>query len=158
MKATARPPRRSRILTVANGKGGVAKTTSALNIAFALADHHKQRVLLIDMDGQASTTVTLPRRLPPNAPKDSEAPKDTAFISDYFRGAAVLGSLVRPTRLDNVWLVPAAYQLQQMDSGGGARPQAELRFLADVRMLQTADEQGQDVPPFDWVVIDTPPA
>lgn len=158
MRATARPPRHTRILTIANGKGGVAKTTSALNVAFALAYRHKLRVLLVDMDGQASATQTLPRRLPPNAPKGAETPKDTAFISDYFRGQAPLGALVRETRIDNVWLVPAAFQLHQMDSGGGARPQAELRFLSDVRSLQAYDEQKNPLPAFDWIIIDTPPA
>lgn len=158
MKSTMHPPRHTRIITVANGKGGVAKTTSALNMAFALADRHKQRVLLVDMDGQASASQTLPRPLPPGAPRGTETPVDTLFITDYFRSLSSLGGLVRPTRIENLWLVPATFQLQQMDSGGGARPQAELRFLGDMRTLEALDEHSKPLPPFDWIIIDTPPA
>src|SRR5258708_2977200 len=52
MRSPMRPPRQTRIVTVANGKGGVWKTTSALHIAFARADRCKQRVLLLDACGQ----------------------------------------------------------------------------------------------------------
>ncbi|KAA0677606.1 AAA family ATPase [Roseomonas genomospecies 6] len=51
-------PRSARTLTLSNHKGGVAKTTSALNLACALAQMSR-RVLLIDMDPQATATVAL---------------------------------------------------------------------------------------------------
>jgi chromosome partitioning protein len=55
---TAVHPREPSVTVLANQKGGVGKTTSALNLAFALRAA-KKRVLLIDMDPQASATVGL---------------------------------------------------------------------------------------------------
>src|SRR5260370_34458309 len=52
-------PRRTTVLTVANGRGGIGKTTSALNLAGALTQHGL-RVLRVDLDGQASLSSALP--------------------------------------------------------------------------------------------------
>jgi hypothetical protein len=49
-------PKKCMVLAVANNKGGVAKTTSAVVLAQLLATKHQQNVLVIDMDGQASLT------------------------------------------------------------------------------------------------------
>jgi hypothetical protein len=52
-----RSPDVTSVLTLANHKGGVGKTTTALNLAFGLSGrHHKKNVLLVDMDPQANTT------------------------------------------------------------------------------------------------------
>src|SRR5579884_125543 len=60
-----RDPESTTILAIANAKGGVAKTTTSLNLALALTTMHKQRVLLVDMDGQGSLTSLLPRPAEP---------------------------------------------------------------------------------------------
>lgn len=161
--STQRPPRHTRILAVSNPKGGVAKTTTALNIGFALADQHKQRVLLIDMDGQGSLTRSLPQPLPPDMPKSASKsappPPDVAFLTDYFRGGAPLGGiLVRPTRFPNLFLIPANRDLYQLQFAGTSQARAELQFVQDVRTLRPPSEvmPGQTAAQFDWVIIDTP--
>jgi chromosome partitioning protein len=166
MRTTARPSRHTRVLAVVNPKGGVAKTTSSLNIAFALAapDLHNQRVLLLDMDGQGSTSRSLPRPLPLGTTSTDAAelppPPDAVFLSDYFRGRAELHQTVRATRFPNLFLAPANErsdrQLYRVQLGGVARSKAELQFAEDVRQLVLLDEGKHPLPPFDWVVLDTP--
>jgi cellulose biosynthesis protein BcsQ len=153
---TMRPPRQTRILTVANIKGGVAKTTTALNMGFALADLQKQRVLLIDMDGQASLTSSLPRPVPEGAPKNTPPPPDEGFLTDYFRGKSSLNSLIRDTRFSQLSLIPAQDDLYRLQFAGADRARAELQFVEDVRSLTPdASQQGAETA-FDWIILDTP--
>jgi cellulose biosynthesis protein BcsQ len=161
-QTTRRPPRHTRVLAVANTKGGVAKTTTALNIGFALADQpNNQRVLLMDLDGQASLTRSLPRPLPPELSK-AEAkiappPPDTAFVTDYLRNGTPLSALVRETRFKNLSLVPAQRDLYRLQFAGAERAKAELRFAQDVRSLTPpSTNNGATVQPYDWIVLDTP--
>lgn len=166
VRSTARPPRKTHVLAVVNPKGGVAKTTSSLNIAFALADPklHNQRVLLLDMDGQGSTSRSLPRPLPQDIAaedaNDIPPPPDAIFLSDYFRGRAELHQTVRATRFTNVDLAPANErtdrQLYQVQLGGLARAKAELQFADDIRQLVALDKEKRPLPPYDWIVLDTP--
>jgi chromosome partitioning protein len=153
---TKRPPRHTRILTVANVKGGVAKTTTALNIGFALADLQDQRVLLIDMDGQASLTRSLPRPVPEGAPKNTPAPPDDAFLTDYFRGKSTLASRIRSTRFPKLSLIPAQDDLYRLQFAGADRAHAELQFVEDVRSLVPDTSGNGSGTEYDWIILDTP--
>lgn len=164
-KATSRPPRHTRVLAVANTKGGVAKTTTALNIGFALADQpHNQRVLLMDLDGQASLTRSLPRPLPPGLSKaeakTAPPPPDIAYVTDYLRTGVSLSGLVRETRFKNLSLVPAQRDLYRLQFAGAERTKAELRFVDDLRHLAApapAQQNGNaGTQPYDWIILDTP--
>lgn len=126
------------IYAFANQKGGVGKTTTAVNLAAYLA-HWGQRVLLVDMDPQANATVSLG--------------VDRAALP-----ATVYDALVREVPLDNIitltrWvrldLVPSSAQL------AGATVEL-IPMLARERRLETAlsglDER------YDYVLIDCPPS
>lgn len=138
-------PRKTTIVTVGNNKGGVAKTTTTINLGFALAKQN-QRVLLVDVDSQASLTATLP---PPD--------EDIYYLSmlDFFMNTTSLASIIRPTKFPNVWLLPAHLDLKHLDTGASALPTDELHLA---RTLNAPDLLAPDNKPFDWIIIDTPPA
>lgn len=154
------------ILTVANNKGGVGKSTTALNVSFALSALGK-RVLLIDLDGQANLTSAMPPPPPANTktPKNGLPPAHQRFITEYFTAERTpLQHLIAKTRFDHIWLIPGHEELNRMDPGGAARPDEELAFaraLRDPKLgVPLTPEQGlvEESPAFDWIVLDTPPA
>ncbi len=177
---TTQPTTKTTRLALVNNKGGVAKTTTTLNLGLALAQRGK-RVLLADIDGQR----TLSKALPPPSPlvpapgrnrraasMEPPAPH-SRFISEFFsRQTQSLSSIAQPTRFDRVWLLPGHKDLHHMDTGGGARPDAELAFVRAARDPELQVPPGPEKPtrrghvvddqvpagPVDWIIFDTPPA
>ncbi len=124
-----------RVYAVANQKGGVGKTTTAVNLAACLAEAG-QRALVIDLDPQANATSGLGMRA------------NGTSSYDLLDGVP-LGELAKPTRFQNLWLVPskpdlagAAVELARRDDGE--------RFLAE--SLVGAGEQ------YDFAFLDCPPS
>lgn len=166
----AKAPRtQAHVITVANNKGGVGKSTTSLNVGFALSAMGK-RVLLVDMDGQANLTLALPPREPPaprrrrqteppRAPRLHERSLTEHFTSEH----TALHKLIQPTRFDNIWVLPTDEELSRIDPGGSAQPDAELTFARNLRDPNlTVPSSAPDAPhpaiAFDFIVIDTPPA
>jgi chromosome partitioning protein len=122
-------------ICIANNKGGVGKTTTAVNLAAGLA-RLGQRVLVVDVDGQANATYALTGRVHP-----------VPSLHDVLVGERKLETIIWKTNEENVWLVPGDGRLQNADVELAARPGREWRLA---RALH-----GQD---FDYIVIDTPPS
>ena len=123
-----------RVYAFANQKGGVGKTTTAINLAACLAEAG-ERALVIDLDPQANATSGLGMRA------------NGTSSYDLLDGAP-LADLVKPTAFDNLFLVPskpelagAAVELSRRDDGD--------RYLAQA--LEHADG-------FDFVLLDCPPS
>jgi chromosome partitioning protein len=132
-----------RIIAIANHKGGVGKTTTSLNLGHALAADEAGRVLLCDLDPQASLTKLI---LAPEA----ENPRATVYDLLVGKGLDLAADrVIRPTPNSNVFLLPAHADLAKVEMELASRLNRE-HLLA--RLLQSLDE------PFDFILLDCPPA
>jgi len=125
------------VIAIANEKGGVGKTTTALSLGAALAER-RQRVLLIDLDPQANLTLGVGLR-PGQA---------ASSIADVLLGDASLPDVIRPTQVADLSIAPASDELLQAERFLPVRQDFEL-ILRDALNAQ---------PGYDSVVIDCPPA
>lgn len=128
------------IIAIANQKGGVGKTTTAINLAAALTEQGK-KVLVIDLDPQGNASTGL-----------GVSPEARDFTTyDLLIEAMPLGDIVMPTRIDGLSICCATQDLASADIQLVANEKRSL-------LLRDALREGLPQFDFDYVLIDCPPS
>jgi chromosome partitioning protein len=136
-------PEMSRVLVVANQKGGVGKTTTTINLGAALA-LAGQRVLLIDLDPQANLTSGVGLK-----GQTSSAGSVYDALTTESTDAA---PFILQTSVQGLSLIPADRNLTGAEVELVSLPNREQRLRTVIRSLHDASDG------FDYVFIDTPPS
>jgi chromosome partitioning protein len=140
------PTKRPRVLALANQKGGVGKTTTAINLGTALAAIG-EHVLIIDLDpqGNASTGLGIDRRSRQHS------------TYDVLIGEATLRDAVLPTAVPRLSIAPSTLDLSGLELEVSQERDRALRLrnaLAPLRAVGTMPRIGD----FSYVLIDCPPS
>lgn len=125
-----------KIITFANHKGGVGKTTTVANIGYALANHHKKRVLMVDMDPQTNLTTHF---------GIYERPENTMY--EVLKGSSTIAKAIIPLST-TLHLLPSSLDVTNIE--------AELQGITGREFILR--EALDKVQGYDAVLIDTPPS
>ncbi|MEK9847690.1 MAG: ParA family protein [Rhodospirillaceae bacterium] len=129
--------KRPRILAIANQKGGVGKTTTAVNLSTALAAVGRN-VLMVDLDPQGNGSIGF------------GFDRAQVQIGSYevLIGEALIGSAIKDTGIPGLFLVPASEDLS------GAEIELVDAVRREYRLKDAFSSLGEDL---DYVIIDCPP-
>lgn len=127
----------TKVFAVVNQKGGVGKTTVVANLGATLASFHRQRILLVDLDGQANLTISL------GIPVDGSIPT----IYEVLKGEKTINQIVR--RRKPLWIAPANLAMTALDVELAGEIGREL--ILKNALTEVAGR-------FDWIFCDCPPS
>lgn len=136
-----------RVITVANQKGGVGKTTTAINLGTALAAIGEQVAILdLDSQGNASTGLGI----------GAQDRKITSY--DVMVGDAGLDEAIMPTAIPNLSIVPSTVDLSSLEMAIAADPQRAMRLRSALHTYQSKQAQLPPAKRLSYILIDCPPS
>jgi len=132
-----------RIISVFNQKGGVGKTTTAVNLAAALSLKYQKKGLLIDLDPQAHATCSLLKDPPPD---DSRSLYHCLSATAH---PSPISEIIRPTEIEGLDLVPADIYLSEIEVELASRIGRETVLAERMKGLSRK---------YDYILIDCQPS
>jgi chromosome partitioning protein len=132
------PKRLARVLAVVNQKGGVGKSTTAVNVSAALGDLG-QRVLLVDLDPQGNATSGF----------GLNKNQRELCVYDVLLGETEIETVIEPVGIEGVFVVPATIQL------AGAEIELVAAMSRETKLKSALERVRGD---FDVIIIDCPPS
>lgn len=131
----------AKVICITNQKGGVGKTTTAVNLSFYLAKD-KYKVLLVDFDPQGNATSGL------GFDKNDE---ESLYVTmnEVILGSATMQDVIRPTKYKNFDLAPTTPELANAEVEITNLPKKFVRLRDAIRTV--ADD-------YDYIIIDLPPS
>ena len=131
--------KQTKVIAIANQKGGVGKTTTVVNLAAALSVRHRA-VLVVDLDPQAHATLGL----------GLEKQQGVSMYA-VLTGAKPIADVIQPTKWPNLNVIPSEVDLAGAELEFGMR-EDRLTMIKDA--LAPVKESGA----FDYIILDCPPS